>query len=81
MLFKNDAIVAAFGRLRDYAVPFIGEQSADEWYQEAIEINKKSFAELKAKHDFSAFLKDSKVSDYINTDFWKLVAKKAIGRI
>lgn len=81
MLTKNDAIVDAFARLRNYAIPFIGEHNATIWYGEAIQINKKSFAELLAKHDFQRFLKESKFSDYLSASFWKLLTKKAIGRI
>jgi glycosyltransferase involved in cell wall biosynthesis len=81
MLTKNNAIIEAFGRIRDYATSFIGEEEAKSWFDEAMQINRKSFAELVAKNDFQRFLKESKFSDYLSASFWKLVAKKLLGRI
>ncbi len=81
MLTKNSAIIDAFGRIRDYSISFIGIEDAKKWHEEAMNINRKSFTELVAKHDFSKFLQESQFSDYLSASFWKLVTKKLIGRI
>jgi glycosyltransferase involved in cell wall biosynthesis len=81
MLTKNDAIIDAFARIRDYSIPFIGVQEASLWFSDAMKINRRSFSDLVAKHDFQRFLKESEFSDYLSASFWKLVAKKIIGRI
>jgi len=81
MLSQNDLILASFRRLKDYSVPYIGAEAAENWYEEAIAINKASLLELRARYDFRRFLAGVRTSDLTKTALWKILIKKTLGRI